>query len=258
LSYKVIDFSFYSSIKIGSPLSVEVLEEEVSRGDRFIVGGANNIIVSPNASNLAILSKKYDFIEIKDAYLHIGGATPSGRIFSFAKRNGIRGFEILAKLPGKLGGLLKMNAGLKGDEISSALLGVKLGGRGFVEKCELGFGYRSSLIDDVVYKAIFEIKEGFSEELVEGYKAMRQNQPSDPSVGSCFKNPAGDYAGRLLEAAGLKGYSIGGAAFSEKHANFLINRGGASFEDAKNLIATAKKRVFEEFGVELENEVILV
>lgn len=258
MSYKVIDFSLYSSIKIGPLMKVEVLEEEVSKGDRFIVGGANNIIVSSNASNLTILSKKYDFIVIKGGYLHIGGATPSGRIFNFAKKNNIGGFEILAKLPGKLGGLLKMNAGLKGGEISSTLLAVKLGNRGFIKRCELGFGYRSSLIDDVVYEAIFEIKEGFSKELVENYRAMRQNQPSEPSIGSCFKNPPGDYAGRLLEAVGLKGYTIGGAAFSEKHANFLINRGGASFEDAKNLIEIAKKRVFEEFGIELENEVILV
>jgi len=258
LSFKEVDFSVFSSIKIGSKLSVEVIEDEVGLEGRFVFGGANNIIVSPFTTNLATLSKRYDYIEIKDGHLHIGGATPSGRIFSFAKRHDISGFEILGRLPGKLGGLLKMNAGLKGDEISKNLLSAKLGKRGFVSRDELGFGYRVSLIDDIVFEAVFELKQGFSEKLTEEYRLMRQNQPTDPSVGSCFKNPKGDYAGRLLEATGLKGFCIGGAAFSDKHANFLVNIGGATFEDAKNLIDLAKKRVFDEFGVELETEVILV
>lgn len=258
MSFREIDFSIYSSIRIGPKKQVFLLEEEMEKSNLFIVGGANNIIVSDEAKNLAMLSKKYDFIELKDGYLHVGGATGSGRVFSFAKKHNIKGFEILSKLPGKMGGIVKMNAGLKGDEVSKNLVSVKLGSRGYVDAETLQFAYRKTSIDDIVYEAVFTIEKGFDPELVEQYRAFRDNQPHDPSVGSCFKNPPDDYAGRLIESVGLKGYAVGGAAFSEKHANFLINRGGATFEDVTHLIELAKQRVYESSGIVLELEAIPV
>ena len=255
---KLIDFSVFSSLKIGSPLEVLMIDGEIERGDMFIVGGANNLLFSPTPEkSLAMLSKKYDYIEERDGFLHIGGATPNGKIFSYAKKNNITGFEILPKLPGKIGGAVYMNAGLKGNEISSNLVSIKTS-KGYLSKEALSFEYRKSSIDDIVYEAVFEIKKGFSLELEERFKKMRENQPSEPSAGSCFKNPQGDFAGRIIEAVGLKGHRIGGAAFSPEHANFLVNLGGASFFDAKSLIDEAKKRALDEFGINLELEIKIV
>lgn len=87
---------------------------------------------------------------------------------------------------------------------------------------------------------------------------MRQNQPSTPSAGSCFKNPQGDYAGRLIEAVGLKGLRVGAMEFSKEHANFLVNHGGGTFDDAIYLIKEAQRRVLNEFGVLLECEIAIL
>jgi UDP-N-acetylmuramate dehydrogenase len=90
------------------------------------------------------------------------------------------------------------------------------------------------------------------------FAQMRSNQPNDPSAGSCFKNPPGDYAGRLIEAVGLKGVRRGNMAFSEVHANFLVNYGGGIYEDAIRLINEAQQKIFETFGISLQCEVVIV
>ena len=254
---RVIDFSLFSSIKIGNRVEVEVIEERISKEDRFIIGGANNLLLSPTPPKIAILSKKFDYIKEEDGFLKIGGATKSGRIFSYCKKHNIGGFEYLGKLPGTLGGLLKMNAGMKSYEISNHLKNI-LFFDGYKETKELGFGYRSSKIDDIVYEGIFEIKRGFDDSLLKEFQKMRANQPKEPSAGSVFKNPKGDYAGRLIEAVGLKGVKKGDACFSPIHANFLVNMGKATFDDAIFLINEAKKRVFEEFGIKLQEEIIIL
>ena len=87
---------------------------------------------------------------------------------------------------------------------------------------------------------------------------MRSNQPSTPSAGSCFKNPEGDYAGRLIEAVGLKGKRVGGMEFSSEHANFLVNQGDGNFDDAIYLIKEAQRRVFKEFNIWLECEIVIL
>jgi len=93
---------------------------------------------------------------------------------------------------------------------------------------------------------------------MEIFKNMRLNQPKEPSAGSCFKNPTGDYAGRLIEAAGLKGMRMGDMEFSNQHANFLINKGNGSYKDAIKLIELAENEVYEKFGIKLEREIIVV
>ena len=150
-----------------------------------------------------------------------------------------------------------MNAGLSGASISDSLLAVRLA-RGWVERERISFGYRRSGIEEPILGAEFKISRGFDAELAADFAAKRANQPKGASFGSCFKNPPNDAAGRLIEAAGLKGHAIGGAKFSEQHANFIINFGGASFEDVIALINLAQSRVFEEFGIELETEVVVL
>lgn len=252
---KKIDFSKFSSIKIGDTLDVVMIDEcEELNKEYYLIGGCNNILIGNSPPLLAKLSKKFDYIKIEDDRLVIGAATPSGKIFSFCKKHNIANFEFLSHLPGTLGGLVYMNAGLKEYEIFNNLYQVKTC-KAVFEKKDIVYGYRFTQIDSVILEASFELKYGFDKEKVEIFRKMRLNQPSLPSAGSCFKNPKGDYAGRLIEAVSLKGFRVGGAEFSKEHANFLVNLGGATFENAIFLIEEAKKRVYEKFGINLECEI---
>jgi UDP-N-acetylmuramate dehydrogenase len=252
---RTIDFSKYSSIKIGPIVEVRLIDEICSlSSETIMIGGANNLLISPSPPPLAMLSKRFDTIMIEENRLKIGGAAMSGRIHSFCKKEDIKGFEYLSKLPGTLGGLLKMNAGMKEDEIFYYLRRIKTEA-GWIKREEIAHGYRFADIAGVIYEAEFEIERGYAYEKFETFSKMRSNQPKEPSAGSAFKNPKGDYAGRLIEAVGLKGQRKGNAMFSPIHANFLVNLGGATFEDALFLIDEAKKRVQEQFGILLENEI---
>ncbi len=254
---RIIDFSKFSSIKIGTPIRVDVMREKEPLDGRFLVGGANNLLVSPTPPPLVVLGKEFEYSKEEDRLLKIGGATKSGRIFSYCKKRDIGGLEFLGKLPGTLGGLVKMNAGMKVYEIFNSLVDVTLLS-GVYTKEELEFGYRFTNIDEPIFEATFEIKKGFDYTLLDEFTKMRQNQPKEPSAGSVFKNPDGDYAGRLIEAVGLKGKRVGNAMWSEVHANFLVNMGNASFDDAYSLISEAKSRVLDEFGIELKEEIIIL
>ncbi len=257
MNFKTIDFSKFSSIRIGPIVEVALIEDDIVPEGRRIVGSANNLLVSPTPPPLMILSKHYDFIRIEDNQLIIGAATPGGRVVSFCKKNNIAHFEYLSKLPGTLGGMLKMNAGLKEYEIFNHLIAIRTQS-GWIPKGEIQYGYRTTSINEVVFEAAFERAEGFSFENLEMFAKMRSNQPNDPSAGSCFKNPPNDYAGRLIEAVGLKGQHVGAMAFSEVHANFLVNYGGGTFEDAFYLIREAQRRVLEAFAIELQCEVVIL
>ncbi len=251
---KTIDFSSYSSIKIGPKLQVEIIDEIQDCSSYVMIGGANNLLVSPNPPMLAMLGKKFDFIKKSGEVLHIGGATKSGKILSFAKKQNLADFELMQKLPGTLGGMIKMNAGLKEWEIFNHLKSIKTQS-GWIDKKDIEFGYRHTDIKEVVFEAIFEINHGFDLELLDMFKQLRQNQPNFPSAGSCFKNPKENFAGKLLDTVKLKGKKIGNMAFSEQHANFLVNLGGGTYSEAIALIELAKKRVYEELGIVLKTEI---
>lgn len=257
MNTKTIDFSRFSSIRIGPIVDVALIEDDVIPPGHMIIGSANNILVSPNPPPLMILSKEYDFIRQEENRLIIGAATPGGRVVSFCKKHDIAHFEYLSKLPGTLGGMLKMNAGLKEYEIFNHLIALRTQS-GWKQKSEIEHGYRKTSIDEVVFEAVFEAQRGYSTERYEMFAQMRSNQPNIPSAGSCFKNPPGDYAGRLIEAVGLKGVHQGAMAFSEVHANFLVNTGGGTYEEALRLIGEAQRRVKTEFHIDLQCEVIMI
>jgi len=251
---RTIDFSRYSALHIGPICEVVIIEALGEETDCHVIGHANNLLLSPTPPNLAILGKPFEGIEDCGNSLRVGAALPSGRLFSYAKKQDLAGFEFMGKLPGSIGGMVWMNAGMKQYEIANILLGIETA-KGFVPSEALGLEYRKSAITETIYFAHFKKERGFSLQRLQECDTMRSRQPKEASCGSCFKNPHGDYAGRLLESVGLKGYGIGGAAFSEVHANFLINRGGATYEDAITLIECAKQRVFEQHGIALECEV---
>ncbi len=255
---KTIDFSKYSSIKIGPITEVTVIDKcQDLPHDAFIVGGASNLLVSPTPPPLAMLSKRFDFIMIEKNNLHIGAATPSGKIVSFCKRHDIGGFEFLSSLPGKLGGLLAMNAGMKQYEIFDNLVALRTC-NGWFSKEEINHGYRFAQIEGVVLEAAFTFSAGFSSDRVASFAQMRSNQPRLPSAGSCFKNPPGDYAGRLIEAAGLKGKRLGAMGWSDVHANFLVNHGGGTYEEALTLITHARSTIQKRFGITLQEEIVIL
>ena len=253
--FKTVDFSRYSSIKIGPVAEVAVLEEgDTIPADRFLVGGANNLLISPTPPPLMMLGKDFDYCRIEGKNLEIGAATPTGKILSFARKHDLAGFEFVAKLPGTLGGMLAMNAGVKKYEIFNILDSVRIAGEWLpVEAIE--HGYRFARLPGIATAARFPLRKGYDEPLRQELLQLRNNQPKEPSAGSAFKNPPNDYAGRLIEAVGLKGYRVGGMAWSEVHANFLVNLGGGTYDDAIELIQEAKKRVFERLGIHLEEEI---
>ncbi len=254
---KSINFSKFSSIKIGATLDVYVLDNSTPPKNHYLIGSCNNILIGTNPPPLMILSKEFSYIKIEENQLIIGAATPSGKIASFCKKHNIANFEFLSHLPGTLGGLVKMNAGLKEYEIFNFLTSIKTS-NGIKQKKDIKFGYRFSDIDGTILEASFKLEYGFDETKVEMFKKMRSNQPSTPSAGSCFKNPKGDYAGRLIEAVGLKDVLQGDMCFSKKHANFLVNNGHGTFDDAIFLIKEAQKRVYAEFNIWLECEIIIL
>ncbi len=203
--FKTIDFSKYSSIKVGKPIRVMMIEKgDALPKDRYLIGGANNLLVSPNPPPLMMLSKDFATITQEGNMLIIGAAMPTGRIVSYAKKHDIAGFEFCAKLPGTLGGMLAMNAGVKSYEIFNILHSIKLNGEWILAK-DIEHGYRFAKLGGIATHARFEIHHGFNQKLLDELLALRTNQPHEPSAGSAFKNPEGDYAGRLIEAAGLKG-----------------------------------------------------
>jgi UDP-N-acetylmuramate dehydrogenase len=255
MQYKTIDFSRYSSIRIGQPESVLVIERgDAIPGDRYLVGAANNLLVSPEPPPMMVLGKYFAFIADEGECVTIGASMLSGRVVSYARKHDLAGFEFFAKLPGTLGGMLAMNAGVKSYEIFEILESVEIEGR-WIDKASIRHGYRFAALPGIVTAARFTLRRGFDEALLGELAALRANQPSEPSAGSAFKNPEGDYAGRLIDAVGLKGYRKGGMAWSEKHANFLVNLGGGTFDEATFLIELAKKRVFDSFGIRLEEEI---
>ena len=252
---KTIDFSKYSSIKVGKPTEVLMIEKgDIIPKDRYLIGGANNLLLSPTPPPLMMLSKDFAYIQENDGMLEIGAAMPTGRIVSYAKKHNIAGFEFCAKLPGTLGGMLAMNAGVKAYEIFNILHSIQIHGK-WIKKEEIEHGYRFAKLKGIATAARFQIVHGYSQELNDALRDLRANQPKDPSAGSAFKNPKGDSAGRLIEAVGLKGFRKGGMAWSEIHANFLVNLGKGSFEEAKYLIDLAKEKVYEKFRIELQEEI---
>jgi UDP-N-acetylmuramate dehydrogenase len=255
--YKTIDFSKFSSIKIGPIVDVLMLEEQIYPRGYYLLGGANNVLISPTPPALMMLSKKYDYIKIENGLLVVGAATPGGKVVSFCKKNNIANFEFMAHLPGTIGGMIKMNAGLKEWEVFNHLHSIIIDEETLYKE-QVEHGYRYAHIEGVIFEARFDITDSFQESRLEMFKKMRANQPKESSAGSCFKNPKNDYAGRLIEAVGLKGKRIGNMAFSEVHANFLINYGEGTYKDAFELIEEARQLVDEKFQIKLEKEIILI
>jgi UDP-N-acetylmuramate dehydrogenase len=176
--------------------------------------------------------------------------------------------EFVAGIPGTLGGALAMNAGTRIGEMKDVVRRVELAtadGVGFVDAATLGFAYRTCRLPPgaVATRVEFALRPGdvaaSEATMQEDRDRRRRTQPLDrPTFGSTFRNPPGDFAGRLIEAVGLKGHRVGGALWSDVHANFVVNAGGATARDVVTLLNLARSRVKERFGIALEAEVRLL
>jgi len=255
--FKTINFKKYTSIHIGGEYNVKVINEIGEYSQFRILGRGNNILISNTPPPMALLGEKFDYIEQVDDKLIVGAATSSGKLLTYCRKNDIAHFELLAKLPGNMGGLVKMNAGLKEWEIFNYLYSIKTQD-GEILKKDIPHSYRHTQIDGIIYEITFIVEKGYDKELQKMFNTMRDNQPNLPSAGSCFKNPKDNSAGYLIEQVGLKGYQIGNMAFSSQHANFLVNLGEGTFDDATKLINLAKEKVKKQFNIELELEIEII
>jgi len=252
---KNINFSKFSSIRIGNSIDVMMIEkDDIIPKDRLIIGGANNLLLSPNPPKLMMLSKDFETIYQKDDMLYIGGATKTGQVVSYVKKHNIAGFEFLAKLPGTMGGILAMNAGVKEYEIFNILDSIKIDNL-WIKAKNIDYGYRYAKLNGVITMARFKIKDNFDTILLQQLLSLRTNQPKEASAGSIFKNPNNGYAGKLIEDTGLKGYQKGEIKISNLHANFLINLGFGVYQDAMDIIELIEYEVKDKFDIELTREI---
>ncbi|RPJ77402.1 MAG: UDP-N-acetylmuramate dehydrogenase [Desulfobacteraceae bacterium] len=237
----------------------------------FILGRGSNILVSDRGWRGLVLyiGENLSGWEFHGDKAEVRAGTLWMDLIHESVRRGMGGMELMAGIPGSIGGALRMNAGAFGREIEAVTLEV----RGFgwdgselrIGRGKIDFGYRRApqLADSVITSAFFRFQPepaaGLAARMEEILRLRAEKQPLEaPSCGSVFKRPPGYYAGSLIETAGLKGERIGGAEVSRKHAGFILNVGGASAADVYRLMTRIEQRVFERFGVRLEREVQLV
>lgn len=245
---------------------------EKNRYDYFIHGKGSNLLIGDNGIRGFVIdvSKACSFTKTEKSIITAGAGVYMPKLVLECEKLGLGGIEMFAGIPGSVGGAIKMNAGCHGKEIFDVLTAVtvmKHGSTATMHKDQIEFGYRHvKTFDDpsmVILSGTMQLEytdvEILSERRKEFMKKRQQTQPINlPSSGSVFKNPRNDHAARLIDQCGLKGFKIGHASVSTKHANFIVNEGDAGATDVLQIIKTIKETVFKRFGVALELEVKLV
>ena len=237
----------------------------------FLMGNGTNLLVTDAPLHRIVLRMGEDFSRIDPvngtALRAESGATLS-RLALFAAARGLAGLEFAHGIPGTLGGAVSMNAGAYGGEMKDVVTSVTYLDKDLSlrETDDAGFSYRRSRFSDtdcIVLGAKISLHEDDPDAIRERMRSLaerrRSSQPLDmPSAGSTFKRPAVGYAAALIDEAGLKGYTVGGAQVSEKHAGFVVNRGVACFDDVLRLIEHIQSEVYRVSGIELEPEVKII
>ena len=241
----------------------------------LMLGNCTNIVFPDEGMSevFAICTEKLTkLFLLPDGAIYAECGVPLSRLAAFAQQNGLAGLEFASGIPGSVGGGVMMNAGAYGGELKDAVESVvcyylpeQRLYEVTAEKCQ--FGYRDSffkkLPGNVIISAVFRLHEGDKDEIAAKMRELnerrRDKQPLDlPSAGSAFKRPEGHYAAALIDEAGLKGFSVGGAQVSEKHAGFIVNTGNATSADIHELMKQVRKRVYDNSQVLLEPEIILL
>ena len=239
----------------------------------FVLGRGTNLLVSDTGVTAAAINLESGFSQIEHldskGHVKVGAGLPLRRLLRFCLREGLSGLEFIAGIPGSVGGALRMNAGTHAGTMADVCKEVLIlhadGSLARQPRSELHFSYRNlevpptSVLLEVEFSLFASSRKNVQDQIRTLLKFRKEKQPWQfASAGSVFKNPPGDYAGRLIEAAGLKGVRVGDAQISRKHANFIVNRGLARASDVWALIHLARKRVLQKFGVQLELEIEVV
>jgi len=274
--------STHTSFKIGGPAEVYVTPENTSQMSKVwqactdagypitVLGGGCNVLVSDQGiKGVVIVTNRMSNIEVDAEYITAGSGTRLARLADTACKAGLSGLEFASGIPGTVGGAVYMNAGAYNYDIQTVCDSVEVlqpDGRvmSYARKL-LGFDYRTSRFqgeDTIITAARFKLTYGNPEDIRAKMNDLnrqrRDSQPLDyPSAGSAFKRPAieGVYAARLIDDNGLKGFAVGGAQVSEKHAGFIINKGNATAADVLALIEAIKEKIYKSSGIWLESEV---
>ena len=285
--YENEPMSAHCSFRIGGPVRALGVPQDVTGLTKlcyllkkhelapYLLGNGTNILFPDEGlKDLFILSteKLTKLFLLPDGAIYAEAGVSLAKLAGFAQQNGLTGLEFASGIPGSVGGGLMMNAGAYGGELKDAVESVVIH---FLpeqaiyelsnEQC--AFGYRSSFFQKmpgcVIVSAVFRLQKGDPEEIAAKMRELnakrREKQPLDlPSAGSAFKRPEGGFAAALIDEAGLKGYTIGGAQVSEKHAGFVVNIGGASSHDVHELMRHIRRTVYEHSKVALEPEMIIL
>lgn len=270
----------FSNIKIGghakylfAPKTVEELEQIIRWSARknleFLpLGGCSNILFGNVANLVLILDKNLPkTLEAEDNFVIVSANYGINFFIEETKKYRLGGLEFLAGIPAHLGGTVFMNAGAFGKNILKFVKWIEIidseGKKKKISREKIDFSYRQTSIKGFIIRICFELENKTEAEISsEQKRIIRERQkrhPYDfPSLGSVFKNPPAQFAGKLIEECGLKGKKIGGAQISEKHANFIINRENARFEDVMKLIELCKETVFKMKNIRLEPEIRII
>lgn len=272
----------HTSLRVGGPADYFILPADQADLEKLlailadsgrpylVAGGGYNLLVRDGGFRGVIISlERFDFISLEgERIVHAGAGVDNRKLAGFAGEKRLSGLEFLVGIPGRLGGALAMNAGAGGQSVIDyleRLVTWRSGEVAVARKEELDFGYRFLKLapGEIIIEAAFALREGSREEIDRrtGEHLAHRNRSQQvgyPSAGSFFKNSAGVQAWRLIDEAGLRGLQVGGAQVSEVHANFLVNRGGATAADFTALAARIKETVRRSSGVELEEEVRIV
>ena len=282
----------YSSFKIGGMVRIMVFPGDViSLMDvcnllngyditPLIIGNGSNLLVSDEFHEIVMINtSKLNNISIvnnlpaasrKYCGINVDAGALLSKVALFAYENGLTGFEFALGIPGTLGGAIVMNAGAYGNEMKDVVYSTTAfnckDGMFTLTTEGNGFSYRQSRFtrtEDVVLSSVLRLQAGDKASIKQKMDDLgarrRESQPLDlPSGGSTFKRPGAGYAAALIEQAGLKGFSIGGAQVSEKHCGFIVNNGDATFKDVIDVIEHVQDVVFEQLGIQLEPEIKIV
>lgn len=277
----------HCSFRIGGPVRALAIPSDVSSLSKicyylklnhiapYILGNGTNILFPDEGlRDLFIISTERltKMFLLPDGAVYAEAGVSLAKLASFAQQNELQGLEFAAGIPGSVGGGLIMNAGAYGGELKDVVESVVLYYLPEQRLYELSreqcaFGYRSSLFQKmggcVVLSAVFRMEKGSGEEIAAKMRELNQRrrdkQPLDlPSAGSAFKRPEGHFAAALIDQAGLKGFSVGGAQVSEKHAGFVVNTGSATSHDVYDLMIEIRKKVHDSSGIVLEPEIVIL
>jgi UDP-N-acetylmuramate dehydrogenase len=275
----------HTTIKIGGPAdlfiepsSIENLEKAMGvildAGVKWtVIGRGSNLLVSDNGIEGVVikLGSGLSEVEVNGTEVKVGSGASIVALAMTMSRKSLAGLEFASGIPGSVGGAVYMNAGAHGSDISKILKKAHIlfedGKMEWLTAVEMQFSYRTSILQKqrpgIVLEALFKLENGEKEVIMAEIKKNKDyrkvTQPWDsPCAGSIFRNPLPNYAGQLVEGAGLKGYSIGGAKISEMHGNFIVNAGNAKAKDVLDLIEYVKKTILTNEGIKMETEVEII